>query len=259
MLVMMFTSMVGIVIVFAFVLNSMSQDQLFILFIYGGGALSDAAVKSCIEAIQNAYWVIIASLACASIAAAFIPGDFKGRPSAPPTKPPAAAATSSHLQVVGEAEGVDGGPRTYPNDDCMRSSGSGTSPAADIVIVAEGDMEIELTGTGAGTHSGESSATATPPRESGSPSDDPHALTHNAEAVASREVMPAGPAAEGLVEGILYQEIVHGVAAHLQPHSTSVAGKAREHSSSGYDHVPAATPTAAASSALSRSAGNEAV
>lgn len=80
MLTMMFCAMLGIVITFGFVLNSMDQQTLFILFIYGGEFLSDSSVNDCLKALRNDYWIVIAMCLLAAALASQIPGDFKSRP-----------------------------------------------------------------------------------------------------------------------------------------------------------------------------------
>jgi len=67
MVTMMFTAMVGIVMSFAFILNDMSQMDLFILFIYGGSALSHQAVQKMLDALNTDYYIVIAVLGCASL------------------------------------------------------------------------------------------------------------------------------------------------------------------------------------------------
>ena len=106
MLTMMFTSMCGIVVTFSFVLNSMSQADLFTLFIYGGGALSDAAVHSCLNALSNDYFILFAALLGCSICASVIPADFsvKAVPkSTAPLTPMAVAAAEATLPDAAEA------------------------------------------------------------------------------------------------------------------------------------------------------------
>ncbi len=50
MLTMTFSMMIGMVLTFSLVLNSMSPEQLFALFIYGGSA-TGIRVKPCLQAL----------------------------------------------------------------------------------------------------------------------------------------------------------------------------------------------------------------
>jgi MFS family permease len=66
MMTLMFTSMAGIVITFSLVLNSMSQAELFLLFIYGGSGLSQSAVDGCLNALRTDFYIVIAFCCVAS-------------------------------------------------------------------------------------------------------------------------------------------------------------------------------------------------
>ena len=73
----MFTSMLGIVLTFSFVLNSMSQADLFDLFIYGGASLDDQTLRSFIAAINKDWYICIGACALAIVMSLFndfIPG-----------------------------------------------------------------------------------------------------------------------------------------------------------------------------------------
>ena len=73
----MFTGMLGIVLTFAFVLNSMSQQQLFAIFINGGSTLSDAAIDSCLTALRQDYYIVIACCLAACVGSYFNNFDVK--------------------------------------------------------------------------------------------------------------------------------------------------------------------------------------
>lgn len=75
-LTLMFCSMVGIVVTFSFVLNSMDQATLFKLFIYGGASLPDAAVQSCLDALRKDWYIVIAACLAGAACASQIPHDF---------------------------------------------------------------------------------------------------------------------------------------------------------------------------------------
>lgn len=75
MITMMFMSMVGIVLTFTLVINSMTQADLFNLFIYGGGSLSNDTIKKFMIALDIDYYIIIVACFLASVFAFF--NDFK--------------------------------------------------------------------------------------------------------------------------------------------------------------------------------------
>ena len=95
MLTMTFCMMVGIVLTFSFVLHSMSQEQLFSVFISGGGGVAAAGnataasagnatsvvaglpVQGCLDALAKDYYIVIAACLSASIGAAFLPADMQ--------------------------------------------------------------------------------------------------------------------------------------------------------------------------------------
>lgn len=70
MLTMTFSMMVGIVITFGFVLNSMSAEQLFALFIFGAQAGS-VNVRACLDALAMDYYIVIAACLATSILSYF--------------------------------------------------------------------------------------------------------------------------------------------------------------------------------------------
>ena len=105
MVTLMFTSMLGIVLTFMFVLHSMSQGQLFVLFVYGGGNLSSEAVASCLAALRSDYWIVLAAEAAAAFFAAGIPSGFRGRPPAPPAS---AAKAAADVELAPIATNEDG-------------------------------------------------------------------------------------------------------------------------------------------------------
>jgi len=66
MICLMFTSMLGIVLTFSFVLKSMTQAELFDLFIYGGSSLSHSTIERFLHALQIDWYIVIAAC-CLSI------------------------------------------------------------------------------------------------------------------------------------------------------------------------------------------------
>ena len=115
-LVSFIASMVGIVMVFALILNSLTYQELIILFIYGGGGLSDDAINSFTKAYQTVFWITIAMTFAATIFSAMVPSSFKpaaavradvkGKAGAhTDTKPAESDATSVPLQS-GESRAV---------------------------------------------------------------------------------------------------------------------------------------------------------
>jgi len=70
MLTLMFSSMVALVITFSLVLNSIPQQELFILFIYGGTFLPKSDVLSVIDALKINYYLLIVLCALGSMFAA---------------------------------------------------------------------------------------------------------------------------------------------------------------------------------------------
>lgn len=71
MLTMMFTAMLGIVLTFHFVLNALTQDELYDLFIYGGSSLSSHTLKIFLKALCQDYYIVIAACAFASFVSIF--------------------------------------------------------------------------------------------------------------------------------------------------------------------------------------------
>ena len=76
MVALMYAQMAGVVITFSFVLRSMSQYDLIILFVYGGSKLSHATVNNILAALRNDYWIVTA-FAIASAVASWGVGDYK--------------------------------------------------------------------------------------------------------------------------------------------------------------------------------------
>lgn len=84
MVTMFVMSMVGIVLTFALVLNSITTAELFDLFIYGGNSLNPSAITSFLNALRVDYYlVIVACLFASGISYFFIADDamdkFKAR------------------------------------------------------------------------------------------------------------------------------------------------------------------------------------
>ena len=95
MLTMVFCMMTGIVLTFSFVLHSMTAQQLFDLFIYGGQGGAAAAglpVQACLDALALDYYIVLAAATAASLAGFLLPGDLH---TALRHAPPAAADAAS--------------------------------------------------------------------------------------------------------------------------------------------------------------------
>jgi len=69
----MVAQMVGIVMTFALILNSIPYSQLLILFIYGGGGLTAESIISFMKAVDIVFWVTFASFLVPSILYVFFP------------------------------------------------------------------------------------------------------------------------------------------------------------------------------------------
>jgi len=70
-LTMMFTSMLAIVLTFSFVLKSLSQTELFDLFIYGGASLSPSVLHSFLLALNTDWYIVIGALVLAIVLSCF--------------------------------------------------------------------------------------------------------------------------------------------------------------------------------------------
>ena len=98
MFTLMCTSMIGIVLTFHFVLNSMSKVELFDLFIYGGSSLSNSVLNKFHKALQNDYYIVIAVCVLGIVCA------LRNDIAVPGTKLPASKVldgSGKHLQQVG--------------------------------------------------------------------------------------------------------------------------------------------------------------
>jgi hypothetical protein len=67
----MFTNMLAIVMTFSLVLNSMSQEALFSLFIYGGASLDSHTLSLFLEALRADWYAVLACCILASIVSVF--------------------------------------------------------------------------------------------------------------------------------------------------------------------------------------------
>jgi len=114
MLTSMFCSMVGIVLTFSFVLNSMTTAQLFTLFIYGGGSLSEETMRSCLDALAMDYYLVCISCAFASGAACFIPGTWDPKTAVPPDTIIAEEVTAEEEAAEKEVLSKDSLPSAVP-------------------------------------------------------------------------------------------------------------------------------------------------
>lgn len=143
MLTLMFCAMVGIVVTFAFVLNSMSQAELFALFIFGGNSLPDAVVRLCLDALRKDYYILMAACIGASLCASQIPGDFSARPPAA-----AAAVPVTPLAVAAFAEEVTEEEQREAALAKVAAGGEATADKADTALkvadaVAGGDAAAD--------------------------------------------------------------------------------------------------------------------
>jgi hypothetical protein len=75
MLSMSICMMLGIILTFSFVLHSMTSQQLFDLFIYGGGGTgsSNFPIRKCLNAIARDYYIVMACCIAASCFDFFLP------------------------------------------------------------------------------------------------------------------------------------------------------------------------------------------
>ena len=75
MLTMSFSMMLGIVLTFSFVLHSLTSDELFSLFIYGGSSDTNFPMNSVLQALSYDYYIILACCILASISAMCLPSN----------------------------------------------------------------------------------------------------------------------------------------------------------------------------------------
>jgi hypothetical protein len=153
MLTMTFCMMIGIVLTFSFVLHSMSQEQLFAVFINGGaaatnttGAAGTAAggipVQACLDALAKDYYIVIAACLSASIAAAMLPADLHASlnhgarhnsaaagPAAADANADAAEDSEKPPSTISGAAGADSGPAGEPAAQLKTPDGPGAAGA----------------------------------------------------------------------------------------------------------------------------------
>jgi MFS family permease len=67
----MFTSMLAIVLTFSFVLNSLSQADLFNLFIFGGASLSASVLRNFLLALNRDWYIVIGALVLTIVMSCF--------------------------------------------------------------------------------------------------------------------------------------------------------------------------------------------
>ena len=113
--------MVGIVIVFAFILNSLSYAELLRLFIYGGGGLSAASIESFMHAYQDVYWITISTTAVAVVCNVFIPGSFRPADAIKHYAALAKAAAEAKAAEAGEAKPAAAS-AAAPHDDATHDA-----------------------------------------------------------------------------------------------------------------------------------------
>ena len=98
MVAMMVMMMIGICITFSLVLNSVTNAELFALFIYGGSSLAPSALQSVINALNINIYIVIAACLLASGLSMY--NDFKSA-----VEPPVIAAA---VKAEEEADTADG-------------------------------------------------------------------------------------------------------------------------------------------------------
>jgi MFS family permease len=135
---MMVTSMLGIVLTFGLVLNSMTSAQLFQLFIYGGSDLSRHTIDKFLNALAIDYYVCLGVLALAAFACAF--NDFqvpaRSSPSLPPKDAGETIAVNNENDAIGEFRD---GPSA---DDAISSSEGHQSGSLPLEVVQIGEEEV---------------------------------------------------------------------------------------------------------------------
>jgi len=72
-----FSMMIGIVLTFSFVLNSMTATQLFGLFIYGASSTPNFPLRKMLDALETDYYIVLAACGIAIISSFFLPTDLK--------------------------------------------------------------------------------------------------------------------------------------------------------------------------------------
>ena len=108
MVTMMIMMMIGICITFVLVLRSMSQAELFALFIFGGSSLSAAAVDSCVAALRHNMYIVMAACLLASFCSLFnnfvLPKRAAAAPSDPSQAQPPVKAAVEHTKLTPDVE-----------------------------------------------------------------------------------------------------------------------------------------------------------
>jgi len=112
--------MVGIVMTFALILNSIPYSQLLTLFIYGGGGLTQQSIDSFMHAIDIVFWVTFASFIFPGILYLFFPVQRN-------IVPPSSASASQNL--------AKGAPST------AAAPSNGTAPPTDGAATAKADTQ----------------------------------------------------------------------------------------------------------------------
>ena len=106
-LTMTFCMMVGMVLTFSLVLHSLTAEQLFAIFVNGGGmtapttvagnavyaASADQALHGVLRALATDFYVVIAACAASSVIALYLPSDLHERLKGSPPGPPGAIMT----------------------------------------------------------------------------------------------------------------------------------------------------------------------
>lgn len=121
MITMMFMGMLAIVLTFHFVITSMTQAELFTLFLFGGSALSSDTIKKFMTALNTDYYIVIAACLGTAVFAFF--NDFKL-----PNKrdDPLAEKHESHDHEVMDHAAVDSDHKVIESHSSLKSaSGSG--------------------------------------------------------------------------------------------------------------------------------------
>ena len=99
MLVLLLPQLIGLVVVFSLILNSMSQEDLIGLLVFGSVGLSSTTIDSCISALGTAYWICVAATLGGAAISAAIPGDWM------PVQPGRSSVLSASLTGVATSLG----------------------------------------------------------------------------------------------------------------------------------------------------------
>jgi len=134
--------MVGIVITFAFILNSIPYSELIVLFIYGGGGLSQQSIDSFMLAVDIVFWITLVTFVIAGVLYLIFPVP---RHVAPPAKEPAptpaAKSAASNEGLAVDLVPVAG---SVPADHRPAQAESNSAPADTGVSAAPEEAPEEV-------------------------------------------------------------------------------------------------------------------